>query len=483
MYTPSRSVSPDIANVPPVIASISSQSVSSENASHLVPVQISEGHEHAVYCACFCPDENRLVSGSNDKTLRIWDRTTGEVEVLSGHTGTVLEVDVSWDGKAVASGSEDNTVRIWDLGSGEMSHVCEGHEYFVRSVQFSPDSRSIVSGSYDHTVRVWSVETGELAFEPIKCHGSVYCVRYSPDGDRIASGAHSVQIWDAETGVGIFSIRNSLVVSLAWTANIYDTHVIGGGLGEVTIWDSENGEKLRTLKAHDNNILVKVSLSPSGSHLATRGWNDKTALVFDISTGEQVAEFQHNGNVNKIAYSPSGQFIATACSDGKVCLWDAAAFKDPPAKSPASSFSFFLDQPAIPPAGPSRNDGRGADPFWDSPPNEPRPTATYRNQRGSSLPRRVLNRVGDTFSHLFTGHTARAAHNSPIGEMVELVGVAAGKDKPYVAIIDPPKFNRVQKILYRIIHCRKPDEDEEEDAAANSDTRPDPSQPPAGKTV
>ncbi|KIJ07992.1 hypothetical protein PAXINDRAFT_18838, partial [Paxillus involutus ATCC 200175] len=266
------------------------------------------------------------------------------------------------------------------------------------------------------------------------------------------------------------------VVSLAWTAD--GTYIIGGGRGKVTIWNSHNGQQLRTWQAHNNVATIKLSLSPSGSHLATRGWNDKTAFVFDVSTGERVATLQHDEDVYGIVYSPSGQFIGTGCDDGRVYLWEAPVIENPSAKLPASSFLSLLDRPAILLVRPPPNDGTGVNLF----PKNPQ-TATHRDEQGSSLPRQILNRVGVTFSNLFTGRTAHATQNSPLAEALELVDVAAGIDRPYAATIDPPRFNRVQKILYTIIHCRRPDEEDEEVPAANSGTRLDPSQPPAGKTV
>ncbi|KIK95917.1 hypothetical protein PAXRUDRAFT_126541, partial [Paxillus rubicundulus Ve08.2h10] len=300
--------------------------------SHPEPLQVLEGHEGQPVCVCFCADENKLVSGSSDYTLRIWDWKTGAAQVLSGHTGTVQDVDVSPDGKMIVSGSEDSTVNLWNGGSGEMMHTWEGHEHVVNSVKFSPDSSRVVSGSEDNTVLVWSVETGEPAFEPIECDGSVYCVRYSPSGDRIASGADSVQIWDAETGDGILTIRHSEVSALAWTAD--GTHIIGGGEGEVTIWNSDDGGQLRTWKAHDG-LITALSLSPTATvnrgHLATSRWEENTAFVFDTSTGEQVATFKHGERVEAIAFSYSGQLIAT-CSDKEIYLWEAPTSEDPKTK-------------------------------------------------------------------------------------------------------------------------------------------------------
>ncbi|KIJ10301.1 hypothetical protein PAXINDRAFT_26081, partial [Paxillus involutus ATCC 200175] len=277
-------------------------------------------HNEWVRCACFYPGGNKLVSGSDDETLRIWDRKTGAVEVLSGHTGWVQDVDVSQDGKMVISGSWDKTVRIWNGDSGEMMRVFEGHEDWVCSVRFSPNSTRVVSGSFDHTVRVWSVETGDLAFKPIKCRGWAACVRYSPSGDRIASGGtlSGIQIWHAETGAAVLSIRDSTVWSLAWTPD--GTNVVGGRKDNITIWNSHSGERLRTWKAH-NNWIRQLCLSPNGAHLATCGQNDKTAFVFNLLTGEQVTTLKHDGYVKTITYSPSGQHLAAACKR-KVCLWE-----------------------------------------------------------------------------------------------------------------------------------------------------------------
>ncbi|KIJ12411.1 hypothetical protein PAXINDRAFT_171219, partial [Paxillus involutus ATCC 200175] len=334
MPTPSRSVSYEIANNLSVVSPASVPSASSENASHQAPVQVFEGHENPVYCISFYPDESKLVSGSSDGTLCVWDRKMGAVQVLSGHTDRVCDVDVSWDGKMIVSGSMDKTVRIWDGESGETMRVFEGHEHWVRSVEFSRDSSRVVSGSDDGIVQVWSVETGELAFEPIKCCVDVYCVRYSPSGDRIASGGHSVHVWDAETGSGILSIRNSFkgITSLVWTAD--GTHLIGVGGRIVTIWSSRNGEQLRVWKAHDHiSFISTLSLSPTSAHLVTSNWGENTAFVFDISTGEQVAVFNHDGSTSYgVAYSSSGSFIATGCKDTKVYVWAAPVFEGPHTK-------------------------------------------------------------------------------------------------------------------------------------------------------
>ena len=75
-----------------------------------------EGHTNIVYSVSFSPDGKRIVSGSSDRTIRIWDATTGkELEILEGHTGGVSSVSFSPDGKLIVSNSYDRTIRIWDF--------------------------------------------------------------------------------------------------------------------------------------------------------------------------------------------------------------------------------------------------------------------------------------------------------------------------------------------------------------------------------
>jgi len=151
------------------------------------------------------PDGQRIVSGSDDETIRVWNATTGETEAgpFTGHTSSVTSVAFSPDGQRIVSGSRDGTIRVWNATTGETeAGPFTGHTHSVESVGFSPDGQRIASGSYDGTIRVWNATTGEAEAGPFTGHTYwVSSVAFSPDGQRIvSSGPGSIRMLDVMTG-------------------------------------------------------------------------------------------------------------------------------------------------------------------------------------------------------------------------------------------------------------------------------------------
>jgi WD40 repeat protein len=147
----------------------------------------------------FSPDGTRLATASYDRTVKIWDATTGQLlHTLEGHTDWVHSVAFSPDGRWLASSSWDRTAKIWDVTSGRRIFNLEGHDDIVNGVAFSPDGTRVISGSGGGTAKLWDMATGLEALT-IRHSSSVMSVAFSPDGTRLAAGGGegTLVVWDA----------------------------------------------------------------------------------------------------------------------------------------------------------------------------------------------------------------------------------------------------------------------------------------------
>jgi len=142
----------------------------------------------------YSPNGLQMISGSNDKTIRIWDAETGTAvgNPLEGHTSMVASVAYSPSGRHIVSGSYDKTIRIWDAETGAaVGNPLEGHTSTVASVAYSPSGRHIVSGSWDKTIRIWDAETTAAAGRHLEGDTTsvLHAAAYSPNGQHIISGS------------------------------------------------------------------------------------------------------------------------------------------------------------------------------------------------------------------------------------------------------------------------------------------------------
>jgi WD40 repeat protein len=181
------------------------------------------------------PDGRRAMSGSRQKTLRVWDLETGRcLRTLKGHKDWVWSVAFTPDGRRTVSRTGDKALRVWDLETGQCLRSLEGHTDVVSSVALTPDGRRAVFGSGDKTLRVRDLETGRC-LRTLEGHTDrILSVALTPDGRRAvsASGDKTLRVWDLESGQWLTVYQASADV-YALTINVRGLIVCGTKAHEV----------------------------------------------------------------------------------------------------------------------------------------------------------------------------------------------------------------------------------------------------------
>lgn len=295
------------------------------------------GHEGPVSSVLFSPDGTRIVSGSHDKTIRVWDATSGNgiLPPFKGHTLSIRAVAISSDGIRIASGSDDTSVRIWDMINGsEITHAIKWHSKAVLSVDFSPDGHHILSGSEDGTVKIWKV-AGDSAILSFRGHlSAVRSVGLSTEGNLIVSGSSdgTIRVWDSTSGVETCPplLEHTEEIWSAVTC-VAGTHAVSGSEdGTLRVWNSDIGEELLRIRC-DASPIISTTYSPDGTLVAS-GSEGKSIRVWDVASGvHQPPKFpRHDDSVMSVAFSADGAQVASGSLDRTIRVWNTASGAEAP---------------------------------------------------------------------------------------------------------------------------------------------------------
>lgn len=232
-----------------------------------------------VRAVCFSPDGKWLITGAEDRVVKVWDVRNRTVKHrLVGHGTDIYSVDASGNGQFIVSGSGDKKAKLWRLETGELLRTL-GAEYGptdgITSVSISRNSMHVAAGSLDKIVRVWDVESGRMVRQLEGHQDSVYSVAFSPDGRLLLSGSldKTLKLWDLAVPQGpgqcrlTFKGHKDFVLSVAFSPN--GRWLMSGSKDRtVQFWDPRQSTMCLMLQGHKNSV-ISIAHSPSGNSLAT----------------------------------------------------------------------------------------------------------------------------------------------------------------------------------------------------------------------
>ena len=274
----------------------------------------------------FSHDGTRYYLATTDFLVRAWEVKTGKlVQVFRGHRDNIETPALSFDDKYLATGSDDRTLRLWDTHTGRCLAIIKNEsQTFLPS--FSADGHLAASCMRGFRAKVWDVP--QLLVTPVALDG-VTTFGVSPDGATIFTAESGVpSLRQLATGrilfkypkvhTGIFFPAESPDTLLRITADNFDQQSV-----ERIAWES--GKIVATSHTNHKGSIRAFCSSPDGTMIATSGFEDSLIKLWNPQTWREIAQLQgHTSGITSCAFSPDGRQLATSGLDDTIRIWDVA---------------------------------------------------------------------------------------------------------------------------------------------------------------
>ena len=303
---------------------------------------IQKGHELAVVCIAISPDSNYIVSGSKDKSIKLWDvRTKREVRNFLGHESTVSSLDFSPDGKYILSGSYDRSFRIWETLTGNEISNIRGEDIIV-DVKYDPAGMFYVVAGYNRSgiqdsAFVYSVRTNKkrksIPINPDEGRGFGVSLSVSNDGKWIGIGEdnRTVNIYRTSTWDKAYTFQHTegfcggCATSVEFSPDNRYVYMASHN-GPFKKYDLSDGKLIQTYEAKTPD-LTGMAVSSDGKWLARS--TKKETKLFDTTTGTEMFTIpaENGGEFNGVRFDLRGSVLFLLSDDNTIIPFNLSVGK------------------------------------------------------------------------------------------------------------------------------------------------------------
>eukprot|EP00045_Choanoeca_perplexa_P014649 m.173823 g.173823 ORF g.173823 m.173823 type:complete len:558 (+) comp16745_c0_seq5:186-1859(+) len=286
-----------------------------------------DAHAGDAYVAAWDMSSGTFATGGRDSKVKLWNKAGHNKSVLSGHHGSITDIDFHLNCQSAVSASNDKSIYVWQLASGRSLHKMTGHTDHVHAARYL-ESNKVVSCSQDRTIRVWNAHRG--VSESTYLVPSTALSLASHAGSRFVSLHFDKKLreWDIRQrsrkptrveGSGHQDTAYSMAIDTAG-----ETALVSAKDGLITIVDLLTMEVKKTLSADGfHGCPCKPCWSPDGRHIA-QGTAKGHVLLWDVSKETIVKTLDsggHNGAITSLAWSRDNDALLSTGKDGKVIMW------------------------------------------------------------------------------------------------------------------------------------------------------------------
>ena len=281
------------------------------------------GHTGSIQDLFLLSDQETLITGSADRTIRIWNIVNeAQIDELTGHVSFVNAVDKTPDQTRLISGSADGSIIFWDLNTGTALRTLEGvHEGTINNVTVSPDGRYVASADSLGSIKLWELATGELVRTLTGHATAVNDLEFNHDSQKLVSVGQSLRLWDTATGESriIYKTEGSFMNGAAISRDNRKLITVGADK-MIRLWELPSGEPLASLQGHES-FINDVVISPDGQLFYTAG-ADKQVWVWDMESRTPLSVLTgFDSDIYRFWVRFAADQIITVGGDNTIKIW------------------------------------------------------------------------------------------------------------------------------------------------------------------
>lgn len=264
----------------------------------------------------------RLQNIPNASGIKVNTYDSGR-QTFAGHTGEIKSIAIVPQDARIVSGSDDTTIRIWDDVNHSSLQDLIGHTSFISSLAITLDGAKLITGSVGGTLRIWDVYNGNCLHYFKRSEGPIQTILVNNDSTRIISlsSPDTVCIWDIVHGICLATKNGSAIITTPDGTKTICGHMIGA----ISIRDNSTGALLQVLKGGHSQSVSSLAVTLCGKKIIS-GSEDKTIRMWDILSGTSIAVFTgHTSSIKQLVIAVGNKIISKASrDDATIRVWDSA---------------------------------------------------------------------------------------------------------------------------------------------------------------
>ncbi len=307
-------------------------------------LKILTGHTQPINHLSWDAEGKRIISASNDGTVRVWDAETGENLLKLSGQGAISTAIFSQNGQYIYSGGDDYLIWIWDSQTGAELDILEGHQDRITALALTPDGKKMISISSDGSLIVWKIESNinisKILILSIDS-SELLALAVHPKKPLVVVGAsdNTLRLWNIETQklLAKWPGHERTIRSLAFDSEGKILASVGND-SLVKLWDIDTQQNLINFTGHSSNVS-SISYLPAQTNIPVKaapgqygqwisgGQDNKVRIWQSSGTLDRILE-QVRWQVSSLSLRPNGQQLVVGAEDGSISIWDIKNFQE-----------------------------------------------------------------------------------------------------------------------------------------------------------